>query len=229
MGCKLVSTWTEVTVDERMSGEKVLRLFGRFEPLHLPLSSSRRPMRVLCPIVQISALSVLDARKQLTPSDTITPQLVGHDHSWDVLQTLQKPPEEALRGVAIAPSLNQDVEHNTILIDRAPKVLLHALDPDEDFVQVPLVPWPRALAAQAVGETRTEFLAPASHRLVGDDNAALSQEQLNIPQAEAEHVVQPDSVADDLGGEPVAVVGIGWRLHPASLAGLRVYGQTWLP
>jgi hypothetical protein len=28
-------------------------------------------------------------------------------------------------------------------------------------------------------------------------------------------VVQPDSIADDLGGEPVAVVGIGWRLHAA--------------
>ena len=47
-----------------------------------------------------------------------------------------------------------------------------------------------------------------------------AREQLNIPQAEAEHVVQPDSVADDLGGEPMAVVGIGWRLHAASLAGL---------
>ena len=43
-------------------------------------------------------------------------------------------------------------------------------------------------------------------------DAAFSQEQLNIPQAEAEHVVRPDGVADDLGGEPVAVVGIRWRL-----------------
>jgi hypothetical protein len=34
------------------------------EPLHLPFSSSRRTMRVLSPITQISALSVLDARKQ---------------------------------------------------------------------------------------------------------------------------------------------------------------------
>jgi hypothetical protein len=107
--------------------------------------------------------------------------------------------------------------------------MLHALDPDEDFVQVPLIPWPRPVTAQAVGETRTEFLAPTSHRLVGDENAALSQEQLNIPQAEAEHVVQPDSVADDLGGEPVAVVGIGWRLHAASLAGLRGCGHARLP
>jgi len=53
MGCNLVATWTEVTVDERMSGEKVLRLFGRLEPLHLLLASSRGPMRVLGPIVQI--------------------------------------------------------------------------------------------------------------------------------------------------------------------------------
>ena len=58
---------------------------------------------------------------------------------------------------------------------------------------------------------------------------ALSQEQLNIPQAEAEQMVQPDSVADGLDGEPVAVVGIGWRLPAASLASLRGYGQAWLP
>jgi hypothetical protein len=39
MGCNLVATWTEVTVDERMRGKKVLRLFGRFEPLHLSVGS----------------------------------------------------------------------------------------------------------------------------------------------------------------------------------------------
>jgi hypothetical protein len=38
MGYKLMSTWMEVAVDEGMGGEKVLGLFGRFEPLHLPLS-----------------------------------------------------------------------------------------------------------------------------------------------------------------------------------------------
>ena len=90
MGYKLMSRRMEVAVDEGMSGEEVLRLFGRFEPLHLPLSSARRPMRVPGPIVQVSALSVLDAGKQLTASDTIASQLVGHDHPREVLQTLQK-------------------------------------------------------------------------------------------------------------------------------------------
>jgi hypothetical protein len=66
-------------------------------------------MRVLGPIVEVSALSVLDTGKQLTLSDAVASQLFGHDHSRHILQTLQKPPEEALRGVGIASSLNEDV------------------------------------------------------------------------------------------------------------------------
>jgi hypothetical protein len=79
--------------------------------------------------------------------------------------------------------------------------------------------WP---AAHPVGETGSEFLAPASHRLVGGDDATLSQEKLNIPQAE--NAVQPDGVADE--GEPVAVVGVWWRLHAASFACRHACGQT---
>jgi hypothetical protein len=70
---------TEVTVNEGVVGEEVLGLPRRFEPLHLPLSSSRWSMRVLGAIIQISALPVLDTGKQLTLSDAIAPKLVGHD------------------------------------------------------------------------------------------------------------------------------------------------------
>ena len=83
-----MSTRMEVTVGEGVSGEEVLDLFGRFEPLHLPPSSSRPSVRVLGPIVQISALSVLDAGKQMTLSDAIALQLVGHDYPRYILQTL---------------------------------------------------------------------------------------------------------------------------------------------
>jgi hypothetical protein len=70
--------------------------------------------------------------------------------------------KEALRCLGVAPGLNEDVEHNALLIDGAPEVVLHALDPDEDFVQVPLVArsWPAT--AQAVSDTGGELLAPAS-------------------------------------------------------------------
>src|SRR5580658_4763752 len=111
---------------------------------------------------------MLNCGKQLTLSDAIAPQFVGHDHPRHILQTLQQPHEEALCRIGIPPGLNEDVEHNTILIDSAPKIVLNALDPDEDFVHVPLVPWLWPAATKAVGETRGEFLAPPSHRLVGD-------------------------------------------------------------
>ena len=87
--------------------------------------------------------------------------------------------------------------------------------------------WPAA--TQAVGETRGEFLAPAAHRLVGHDDATLSQDQFDIPQAEAEHVVQPDSVADDLGRKAMAVLGVGLWLHATSLTRLRAGRQSRLP
>jgi hypothetical protein len=43
-GCQLMSAWTEVAVNEGVGGEEVLGLPRRFEPLHLPLSSSRGSM-----------------------------------------------------------------------------------------------------------------------------------------------------------------------------------------
>ena len=94
---------------------------------------------------------------------------------------------------------------------------------------MPLVPWSWPAASQAIGETRAELLAPAAYRLVGDDNPTLSEEQLNIAQAEAEHVIQPHGVADDLGRKPMAIVRVGWRLHAASLARLQGDRQTGLP
>jgi hypothetical protein len=91
--------------------------------------------------------------------------------------------------------------------------VLHTLDPNEYLVHVLLVSWQWEAGAQAVGETRTGFLAPAPDRLIGNDNATLSQEQLDIPQTEAEDAVQPDSVADDLSGEPMTIAWVGWRLR----------------
>ncbi len=72
-------------------------------------------------------------------SDAVAPQLVGHNHPRLILQTLQQPIEEPCRRLGIGPSLDEDVEHNAILIDGAPEIVLHALDTDEDLVHVPLV------------------------------------------------------------------------------------------
>ena len=43
-GCELMSARTEMAINEGVGKEKVLGVPGRFEPLHLPLSSSCRSM-----------------------------------------------------------------------------------------------------------------------------------------------------------------------------------------
>jgi hypothetical protein len=42
-------------------------------------------------------------------------------------------------------------------------------------------------------------------------------------------MVQPHGVADYLGGEPMAIVRVGRRLHAASLVHLRAGDQSRLP
>jgi hypothetical protein len=53
---------------------------------------------------------------------------------------------------------------------------------------------------------------------VADGDAPFGEDQLNIPEAQAEDVVEPDGVADDLGWEAVARVGGGLGHHLAILA-----------
>jgi hypothetical protein len=67
-----------------------------------------------------------------------------------------------------------------LLIHGAPQIVLHSLDPDEHFVEVPFVSW-LGPAAQTAGKGLVELLAPVPDRLIGSDNASFSQEQLDIP------------------------------------------------
>jgi hypothetical protein len=101
---------------------------------------------------------MLGTKKQTALSDTVASQLVSHDHTRHILQPCQQPPEEARGSSGITPALNKDVEHNAVLIHGTPELVLHALDPDEYLVEIPLVSRPRPPAAQAVGKALANFL-----------------------------------------------------------------------
>ena len=163
--------------------------------------------------------------KQLPLRHAVASQFIGHDHARHVIKALQQPSEKPFGRRAVSPWLNEDVEHDAVLIHGTPQIMLHAPDPDEHLIHVPLVArsWPAA--SQAVCEGLAKLLAPPTNRLIRDDNATFSQKQLNITQTEAEHVVQPHSMADDLGGKAVAVVRVRRELHAASLAGPQPAGQ----
>jgi hypothetical protein len=96
------------------------------------------------------------------------------------LKTLQQLSEESLRGFGVPAWLNEDVEHDAVLIHGAPKIMSHALDPNEHLVEVLFVPRPRTASSRPAGKALAEFLAPAPDGLTGDDDATLGQQQLNI-------------------------------------------------
>src|SRR3954452_21541464 len=131
----------------------------------------------------------------------------------DVPQPLQQLLEEALGRLGAAPALHQDVEHRAVLVDRPPEVVDLAADADEDLVQVPLVTRPRPPLLERVGERPPEAQGPSADALVAHDDAALGQDRLDLAQAQAEAVVEPHGVADDLGREAEAAVRVGRRPH----------------
>ena len=162
-----------------VSGKETLDLFWRFEPLHLAFSTSVWPMRVFRAVIQIATLSVFNFWKHLALCHPVAWQLVDNNHARYILKTFQQPSEEPLRGFGVPSRLNEDVEYDTVLIHRAPKIVLHSSDPDEHLIEMPLVAGPWTAAAQTVGKGLAELLAPTPNRLVGEDHAPFRQKQLN--------------------------------------------------
>jgi hypothetical protein len=82
-----------------------------------------------------------------------------------------------------------------------------AADADEHLVEMPGVSWLRPSPAQPSDEVGTELQTPVPNAPVGHQDAAFGQDQLDIAQAQAEDMVQPSGMVDDLGRKPVARVG----------------------
>ena len=78
-GSDMIAAEMEEVVDLIVGGEKALRLAGRFELLHLPLSSARRLVRVLRSVVQPLVLAMLKAGHDLPlcPKSTLPAKPAG--------------------------------------------------------------------------------------------------------------------------------------------------------
>src|SRR3954465_14714519 len=139
-------------------------------------------------------LSVLDAGRDLLLRGPIAGKLIGDHDARRPALPLQQLAQEPFGGPFVPPALHQDVEHDALLVHRAP---------------------------HPVGEVLAELERPLPYGLVADDDAAGGQHLLDHAQAEREAEIQPNRVADDLGRKAVAsVAGEGRRRHPVRLPAL---------
>ena len=74
--------------------------------------------------------------------------------------TLQQLAKESFRGLPITARLDENIDHVTILVNGAPKILTFASDRDEDLVQVPRVTQPTLTPLQSASVFRAELEAP---------------------------------------------------------------------
>src|SRR3954447_26628839 len=93
-----------------------------------------------------------------------------------------------------------------------------AINLQEHLIKVPGVARLRPALTELAGEVGAELEAPLTYALMADDNAPLGKDELHLAQAQTEDVIEPDSVADDLGREAVSGVGGGLGYHLAILA-----------
>ena len=75
-------TGMAVLVNGAMSGQELLGLPGRLEPLHAPFALAGRLMRILRTIVEVAALSVLDVRDDRPLGRGVAFQLIGHHGTY---------------------------------------------------------------------------------------------------------------------------------------------------
>jgi hypothetical protein len=91
---------------------------------------------------------------------------------------------------------------------------------------VPGVARLRPAPAELAGELTAEDQTPLTDAFVADRDASLGEDQFDVSETQAEAVIQPDRVANDLGREPVSGVGDGLGRHLTILAPTLRSGQS---
>jgi hypothetical protein len=98
-----------------------------------------------------------------------------------------------------------------MLINCTPEVMQLAVNREKDLIQMPFVARLRTTTTQPLRILLAKCATPLADGLVGHDDLSDGHQLFDIAIAEREAIVQPDGVADNLGGETVALVaGRGW-------------------
>src|SRR5215469_2670367 len=146
--CSAAVTWSRrrwKVVDLIVGGEEPLRLAGRFELLHLPLSSARRLVRVFRSVVEPLVLAMLNAGHDLAFGRAIAGKLVGDHDAGRSHLLFQQLAQQPLGRVLVASALDQNIEHDPGLVHGTPQPVLHTGDPEHDLASRARESHPHAL------------------------------------------------------------------------------------
>jgi hypothetical protein len=114
--------------------------------------------------------------------------------------------------------LKQNVDDVAILIHGTPKVLLLAVDSHEKFIDMPAIAETPLPLPKTPCKVSRKLLTATSNGFVGDCDAAFGKKIFNISEAQAEAMIDPHGVTDNLRWKTVSMVTRSRISHELSLS-----------
>jgi hypothetical protein len=195
--------------DGTTGGEEALDLSWRFDGLPAPLPLTYGVVGVFSAVIEMAVLDVFRPRENGPLGGTMAFRIVGDDHARHIRQCLEEFAEELLGRRFMATALDQDIEYIPFLVDGSPEIVTHTMNREKDLIDMPLASWLGTLAPELIGIPLAELHGPLANRLIGRGNRACKERFFDILIAEAETVIKPHAVADELCGKPVLVLSVG--------------------
>ena len=129
-------------------------------------------------------------------SEVICDQLVG-----DKAIFLQQLAHQFERRPLVSPGLDQHIKNFTLGIHGTPEVDQATIDLEIDLIKMPDGVGLCPPSTQVHCEHRPEMVHPAAHDLIGHQDPPLSQQILDLTEAQGEPDIKPDRLLNDFGGK----------------------------
>ena len=219
----------EVVVDLAVDGNEFLKCLRPTEFERRRLSSSKRLVGILGPIIlpatDVAASEVAD----LPHRRAVGAQPVG-DNDFGTAVALRGFLEEFQGGGLVPRLADEELQHLALVIDGPPKIVELTVDLHKNLIDMPApaaeVSSPHPPRADIASEQWTKAVPPKPYRLMAGVDAALMQQILHIPQSQGVTHVHHHREADHLRRRIEIAKRIGFGAHhPSSLPFQATFGN----
>ena len=158
---------------------------------------------------------MLSREGKQTDRGAVGAEFIGYNRRRREALLLQEFPHQPNCRPSVPAGLNQEIQDFALTVHGTPEIELPPSNYDDHLVQVPAFgrSWPPTLNPPRIGPT--EFQDPSSNCLIRDVETTLGKQVLNVPVAQRETAIEPDSMLDDDRWK--AVTTVGYLAHPETL------------
>ena len=158
---------------------------------------------------------MLSREGKQTDRGAVGAEFIGYNRRRREALLLQEFPHQPNCRPSVPAGLNQEIQDFALTVHGTPEIELPPSNYDDHLVQVPAFgrSWPPTLNPPRIGPT--EFQDPSSNCLIRDVETTLGKQVLNVPIAQRETAIEPDSMLDDDRWK--AVTTVGYLAHPETL------------